>query len=160
MEKTDELQDSVYKRLPDAELEIMRIIWAASGPMTSADVMEQIRPRGRWATTTVLNFLGRLVEKGFVRTRKQGKCNIYSAVADETAYLQQEGRALLERLFDGSVVKMVSMLFSAGTLDEDDLAELGEFIRSTGEKEETPQQETAGETNRWASWYKRHFRFE
>lgn len=149
-----------YKRLPDAELEIMKIIWAASGPVTSSDVMDRIRPRGRWANTTVLNFLGRLVEKGFVRTRKQGKCNIYSAVADEAIYLQQEGRSILKRLFNGSVTSLVSSLYDAHAIDDDDLMELNEYIASRIGVISSAAPEPAEEGNRWKSWYRKHFKFD
>lgn len=159
MENTEEKKEVTYKRLPDAELEIMKIIWAASGPVTSSDVMDRIRPRGRWANTTVLNFLGRLVEKGFVRTRKQGKCNIYFAVADEAAYLQQEGGNILKRLFGGSVTSLVSALYESQAIDDDDLTELSEYIASRiGVVTEAAPGPDEG--NRWKSWYRRHFRFD
>lgn len=161
MRNMEEKIEANYKRLPDAELEIMKIIWAASGPVTSSDVMDRIRPRGRWANTTVLNFLGRLVEKGFVRTRKQGKCNIYSAVADEATYLQQEGRVMLERLFSGSITSLISSLYDARAIDEDDLTELNEFIASRiGVIDHDTDHAPTGEGNRWKSWYRRHFRFD
>lgn len=161
MPNSGERKEDVYKRLPDAEFDIMKIIWAASGPVTSSDVMDRIQPRGRWANTTVLNFLGRLVEKGFVRTRKQGKCNIYSAVADEAAYLQQESTAVLQRLFNGSVTALVSSLYDANAIDDDDLTELNEFIATRiGVTDTGAPQQAADESNRWKSWYRRHFRID
>lgn len=160
MGNTEEKAELNYKRLPDAEFEIMKIIWAASGPVTSSDVMDRIRPRGRWANTTVLNFLGRLVEKGFVRTRKQGKCNIYSAVADETVYLQQEGNVMLNRLFNGSVTALISALYDSHAIDDDDLAELNEYIASRIGVVSTDDVREPDDGNRWKSWYRRHFKFD
>ena len=59
------------KRLPDAELEIMKELWAASGPLTRAQLEERLARR-RWASTTLLALLGRLEAKGYVSREKPG----------------------------------------------------------------------------------------
>ncbi|HBV67513.1 MAG TPA: CopY family transcriptional regulator, partial [Clostridiales bacterium] len=50
------------KRLPESELDIMMIIWESNEDVTSAYVMEKLPEEKKWATTTVLNFLARLVD--------------------------------------------------------------------------------------------------
>ena len=70
------------KRLPDAELEIMKELWAASGPLTRAQLEERLARR-RWASTTLLALLGRLEAKGYVSREKQGKGYLYAAALAE-----------------------------------------------------------------------------
>lgn len=148
-----------YKRLSDAELEIMKIIWAANSSVTSADVIDRIEPRGRWATTTVLNFLSRLMEKGFLSTRKQGKMNVYTPEVEEALYLEQEGCFMLQRLYNGSLVTMVESLYSAEAIDSDDLTDLADFIvHKTGIVASPPHDTVQSGDSRWRSWYKRYFR--
>ena len=119
------------KRLPDAELTVMQIIWRAGGPVTSAEVQE--RAAQDWKATSVLTFLSRLTDKGFLACERQGKCNLYAPLVSERAYLQSEGASFLSRLYKGSVKNLVVSLADAGAVTEEDLAELRAFLDKQGE---------------------------
>ena len=54
------------KKLGDAELEIMEVLWDSSEPLTSGYILEQIRPTRKWALSTLMATLARLTDKGFV----------------------------------------------------------------------------------------------
>lgn len=114
------------KRLPDAELAVMQIIWRMPAPVTAAQVQENAAQG--WKATSVLTFLSRLVDKGFLSCERQGKCNLYTALIDEATYLREESRNLLERLYAGSVKKLVASLADAGAVTRHDLAELRKFL--------------------------------
>lgn len=114
------------KRLPDAELEVMQIVWRASEPVTSSYVQGQAAQD--WKATSVLTFLSRLCEKGFLRCEKQGKINYYTPLVDEESYLRQESASFLQRLHHGSFKNLVASLADAGALKEDDIAELRAFL--------------------------------
>jgi len=116
------------KRLPDSELEIMMILWGANGPVTSAYVCEQLKDKREWKVTSVLTFLARLAEKEFVLSTRQGKANIYTAVVSEQEYLESESRSFLEKLYGNSLTTFVSALYKSNTINDDDLAELQQFI--------------------------------
>ena len=60
------------KRLPDTELEVMKALWA-SGPDTPRSALETALEGFCWASNTVNTYLTRLVEKGFVAVRREGK---------------------------------------------------------------------------------------
>ena len=115
-------------RLPDAELFIMKIIWQEGGEVTSAQLMERLKGKRSWAVTTVLNFLIRLVERGFLAVRKNGKSNIYSPVIAEQDYLELESRSFLERLHGNSFSSLVASLYGGKAISGDDLAELQAYI--------------------------------
>lgn len=114
------------KRLPDAELEVMQIIWDANGPVTSIYVQE--RSSQNWKATSVLTFLSRLTEKRFLSCEKQGKTNLYTPLVEKETYLQQESTSFLNRLYDGSVKDFVVSLAHAGAVSEKDLQELQRFL--------------------------------
>ena len=64
------------RRLPDAELEIMKELWAAGEPLTRA-ALEQRLTRRQWSSTTLLALLARLEEKGYVaRENREGDISI------------------------------------------------------------------------------------
>jgi len=61
------------RRLPDSELEIMKIIWDAKEPVTSAYISEKLKGKKDWKITSILTFLARLTEKGFMSAREKGR---------------------------------------------------------------------------------------
>jgi predicted transcriptional regulator len=106
------------KRLPDSELEIMMIIWSAREPVTSAYVSEQLKNKKEWKITSVLTFLARLVEKGFLTSTREGKVNIYSPVIGESEYLESESKSILEKLYGNSLTTFVSALYKSKAINE------------------------------------------
>ena len=64
------IPDSV-KPLSAAEEQVMLAVWACRAPVTRRDIDEKLRAKG-WAPATVLNFLYRLDEKGWVKSGKDG----------------------------------------------------------------------------------------
>ena len=59
------IPDSV-KPLSAAEEQVMLAVWACRAPATRRDIDAKLRAKG-WAPATVLNFLYRLEEKGWVK---------------------------------------------------------------------------------------------
>lgn len=119
---------SVIKRLPDSELEIMMIIWEAGKPVPSAYIMEKLQGEKDWAPTTVLNFLARLVERGFLQVEKQGRINIYSPMVEEKDYIEAESKSFLERLHKSSLKSFFAALYDGGTLSKEDAEDLKRYI--------------------------------
>ena len=67
-----------YRRLPDAELEVMQALWACEGPASRADIQDKLAPGRSMAPTTLLTLLARLGEKGFVQAEKEGRAARYT----------------------------------------------------------------------------------
>ena len=120
------------KRLPDAELEVMQAIWALGGESTSAQIIARLEGKKDWAKTTVLNFLIRLTDRGFIATRRQGKGNIYTPVIDEETYLAAESASFLQRVHGNSITSLVTALYGGKAISNEDLDELQQFINDRG----------------------------
>ncbi|MBW4084987.1 BlaI/MecI/CopY family transcriptional regulator [Paenibacillus sp. S150] len=120
--------DNEIKRLPDAELEIMLVIWRAGAPVSSSYISEQLRGKRKWALATLMTVLSRLVEKGFLHCQKQGRSNSYHAAISEMKYKESEGKSTLEKLFGNSVQDMVMSLYNGKAIDKRDLAQLREML--------------------------------
>ncbi len=127
----------VIRRLPDSELEIMLVLWKAGRPMTSAEISDRLRNGKKWKITSVLTFLSRLAEKGFVSVEKNGRANLYGALIREEDYLQQESKTILEKLYGNSLTAFVSSLFDGRSVGKEDLDELRRYLedRTGGKKE-------------------------
>lgn len=118
------------KRLPDAELEVMQAVWSLEPPVTAAEVQQ--KAPSDWKATSVLTFLSRLCDKGFLSCEKEGRQNLYMPLITREAYLQRESRSFVERVCGGSVKNLVASLSDAGALTENDLDELRAFLDAQG----------------------------
>lgn len=117
-----------FTKLPEAELEIMMIIWESGKDVTSDYIMEKLNGKKAWGRTTVLNFLTRLVDRGFLTMSKEGRFNLYSPVVAQQEYLEYESKTFLEKMYQNSVKKLVATLYNSKNISKDDLEELKRFI--------------------------------
>lgn len=121
------------KRLPEAELIVMQAVWNCSQkPIPSAWLTNQFKDQ--WKTTSILTFLSRLCEKGFLQCEKQGKMNVYTPLITEEEYKTQESVSFLQKFYNGSVKNLVALLSDAGDLTHEDINELREFLDTQGRK--------------------------
>ena len=115
------------RRLPDAELEIMKELWAAGEPLTRA-ALEQRLTRRHWSSTTLLALLTRLEEKGHVTREKQGRGYLYTAALTREEYLPVESRSALGRMFGGSAKNLVAAMAETNTLTDAEIDELAAYL--------------------------------
>ncbi len=116
------------KRLGDAELEIMLVIWGSSVPVTSNYIHEHLKKSRNWALSTLMTTLERLVQKGFIYCDRSTRTNYYSAVIAEQSYKVHVGRSLLERLFGDSVQNLVTSLYDSKNMTNEDIHTLKEYL--------------------------------
>lgn len=106
-----------------AELEVLKTLWDHN-PATVREVMNHLHERGRRvAYTTVLTFLSRLEQKGYVRSDKSGVAYVYRPKVSREKVSRSRLRTLLEELYDGAAAPLVLQLvrderFTRAELDE------------------------------------------
>ena len=116
------------KRLPDSELELMMIIWDAKGSVTRSEIENRLPAERKLSATTVLSFLSRLQEKGFLEVERDGKTNRYRPLVEKETYLREESRSIWKRLYQNSVGNFMTALGGGEELSDRDLDELQEFL--------------------------------
>ena len=97
--------------LSAAEEQVLLAVWSCKQPASRRDIGEKLAAKG-WRPATVLNFLYRLEEKGWVRSAKQGNCNVYVPLVTRRAYGVYCMRQRLDILFDGDLAAAVHALVS------------------------------------------------
>ena len=117
----------------EAELEIMKVIWASDKPLNTLEISEAVEERG-WKRTTISTFLTRLVEKGALTSEKSGKQYYYSAVISREEYRKSQTGNLIKSLFGGSVKAFAASLFESDELTENDINELKSIIGNKEKK--------------------------
>ena len=116
------------QRLPDAEFIIMKIVWQYDGVVTSAEIMKELQGKKDWVITTVLNLLARLVDRGFLQVKKQGKSNVYTALICEETYLESESKSFMERVHGNSIKSFMASLYGSKAMSEEDIIELKRYL--------------------------------
>lgn len=111
------------KRLPDSELELMQIIWDAGHPVTRLEIEYQLPVDRKLSATTILSFLSRLQDKGFVDVYREGKSNVYEAAGAQKGlstggkpqYLEAAVSEFCEEFYDGRWAAGMSFLMRVWT---------------------------------------------
>ena len=55
---------NTLKKLGEAELEIMQVIWNSGNPVTSNYILKELQERRNWQLSTLMTSLARLADKG------------------------------------------------------------------------------------------------
>src|SRR5437867_3488915 len=96
--------------LGSAELEVLKALWE-TGPSTVRDVMKHLHARGRRvAYTTVLTFLTRLEQKGFVVSDKSELAYVYRPAVKRDRVLKSRLKTLVNEMYDGAAGPLVLQL--------------------------------------------------
>lgn len=125
------------KKIPDAELELMMVIWDLEQPVSRMDIETKMENHRGVVPSTILSLLSRLEKRGFLRKEKQGNVNYYYALVEKAEYLQEEGQRVLDKMFGSSLKNFVTALYDGKGLNEKEIAELRAFIdeqAGTGQK--------------------------
>jgi penicillinase repressor len=126
VEEEKEMKD-ISKRLPDAEFNVMKVIWNLVPPITTNKITNKLADN-TWKPQTLLTVLKRLSEKGFLNIIKDGKEHQYEVLIKEDEYLEIETGSFLKRYAGNSIGALVKTLYSEGDLTEDDINELRDIL--------------------------------
>ena len=115
------------KRLPDGELSIMQIIWKEDPPVARSTIEQALGDEKQLAPSTIITFLTRLCEKGFLSLTRKGRTNYYTPLISEREYLAEESRSILDRLYGGSLASFATALCDSG-VSREDIEELKDML--------------------------------
>lgn len=119
---------AMAKKLSDAELEIMLVVWHSKQPVTSTFILENLKEKRNWVLSTLMSVLTRLSQKGYLSCDRTTRTNLYSSIITENEYKAVESKNLLERLYGNSLRNLVTSLYDERSIDEKDLSELRSFL--------------------------------
>lgn len=117
------------KKLPDAEFDIMKVVWANEPPITTAIVMERIGKEKGWKIQVVVSFMNRLIERGFLQSEKHGKERYYFPLVNKEDYLKFETGNFIKQYHDCSLFNLIDTLYDGETLTDRDIDELLEWAK-------------------------------
>ena len=104
------------------------VIWDSEQPVSRMEIEMKLGNGRDVVPSTLLSLLSRLEKRGFVRKEKQGNINYYNALVEKSAYLQEEGQRVLDKMFGSSLKNFVTALYDGKGLNREEIAELQAFI--------------------------------
>jgi len=97
--------------------------------------MAALEPNGKWQESTVKTLLNRLLKKGAISARKDGRRYLYSPVLKRKQWLSNESTGFLNRLFDGRVAPLVAHFSQQRKLSKNDIAEIKRLIQELDDEQ-------------------------
>lgn len=119
---------NILKKLGEAELEIMQVIWGAQSPVTSNYILKELQGKRKWQLSTLMTSLTRLSDKGFVSCDRATGNNLYTAVIPEDEYKTGASKHFLEKLYNNSIQNMIATLYGNKAIKNSDVQELRRFL--------------------------------
>jgi len=116
------------KRISQAELDVMDVLWAGS-PLAANDVAQRLSSDKDWNIRTVKTLLSRLVDKGAVSTTQDGRRYLYAPLLSREDYAGRATKRLSDRLFGGRAAPLVAHLAEGRGLSDQDIEELEALLR-------------------------------
>ena len=120
------------RRLPDAEFELMQIVWQNPTPISTNQIISHLQ--NSWKPQTVLTLLTRLIERGFLKSERMGKERIYTPLVTQEAYMAFESGSFMEKFHKGSFRSLVSTLYEGHQMTDADIDELKAWLNDVDNK--------------------------
>ncbi len=113
--------------LSGAELEVMKILWERRSA-TIKDVQDELGKNRKLAFNTVMTFLQRMYEKGYVARKKVEGVYVYSPKASKTKTLKEAAARVIDNVFHGSLDPLVTYIAETRKLSPAEIRQLRKLV--------------------------------
>ena len=116
--------------LSHCETQMMKLIWDAERELSIQEIIARFNERYHrdYARSTIVTFLGKLTEQGYVSTHREGKKAYIHAEVAEKLYIKQMLREETDFWFDGSPSEMMSVLFESREISKEEIAKMRSIL--------------------------------
>jgi len=119
--------------LPDAEFDVMKIVWRAAEPISTVQVFNQSLAEKNWKLQTVMTLLMRLEKKGFVSSERRGRERFYWPLVARDDYLNRETGLFVKRFHSNSISGLMGALFGGKKPGAKELSEIEAWLKEQEE---------------------------
>ncbi len=111
------------RRLTPLEAQVMEAVWEL-GSATVRQVKDHLEADRPMAYNTVLTMMRILREKGFLKTHRLGRTDVYRPVVSREQAARSSVGEVMERFFAGSAAAMVSHLLASDRMGPDEMRKI------------------------------------
>ena len=119
--------------ISETEWEVMKVLWSRH-PLSAQQIIDVLAAQDDWHPKTVKTLLNRLVRKGALGFRKEGRAYLYRPLVPEQDCVAAESESFLDRVFGGSLKPMLAHFVETRKLSTGEIAELKRLLRKTEDK--------------------------
>lgn len=118
------------RKLPEAEFDVMVALWDSEvSPVNTAYLMENVGKQKGWKAPTLISFLSRLEERGFIHSEKKGKERYYFVDSVKEDYIRGVTIDFLSKYHSGSFVKMMDLMYGKNSMSTKELEEMLKWLQ-------------------------------
>ncbi len=118
--------------LSENEWYIMQVLWDHA-PASLREICEVLEPVKGWSRHAVTSFLKRMLEKGAVSVDESGKVRTYSPVWSREETIREETDSIMERVYHGDLLLLVSNAVQGRKVSEEEIEELKKILDRLGD---------------------------
>ena len=109
----------------------MKVIWDVQEDIAVQDIIQALAVRfdKHYARTTVVTFLHKMAEKGYVSTYRRGKASYVHAEKREQEYKKKLLREQTDFWFGGKPSKLIASLCESQELSRDEVTKIEELLK-------------------------------
>lgn len=112
-------------KLAAAEQEVMKVLWENGGTLSTGDLLDQMKLRGKnWKRQTLNTLLARLEEKGVVNRPRA----MVEASMSEKELKQLQAKEILDNFYGGKLKNFCAALIGDAKLNAQEAASLNNMI--------------------------------
>ncbi|PFE16309.1 BlaI/MecI/CopY family transcriptional regulator [Bacillus cereus] len=116
-------------KVSEAELEVMKVFWSTSPPLTAKDVIEQLEKQNDWSPKTIRTLLNRLVQKNAISCNQENKrMYTYTPLISQEDYLEEETQSFLKRFYGAALKPLLVNFIKEEKLSSEDIHELKQIL--------------------------------
>ena len=108
-------------------MEILHHVWDM-GEATGSEVQKKINETRSLAYTTIITVLKNLVQKGYLKYRKDGMSYVYTAAREPDSVRYNLVNNLVEKVFKGSKADLIQTLVEKENLSDEQWKEIRNMI--------------------------------
>lgn len=123
---------SALPQISEAEFEVMKIVWKFA-PINTNEITERLLKTTTWSAKTIQTLIKRLVTKGALTYKKEGRVFVYTPLVEENDYINQQSTSFLNRFYDGDISAMLSAYLENNQLSETELHHLRSILSKSSD---------------------------
>lgn len=130
--------------ITDAELEVMRVLWARPD-CPSIEVVNQMSDLMEWSPNTTRTLLSRLVQKeaAGAKLEKGSKRNyLYYPLISEQEYLRSETKSFMKKLYGGALKPMLANFLQDKKLNAEEIEDLKSLFDENSDDNKAKKKDT------------------
>lgn len=117
----------VETNISDSEWEVMRIVWTLKKAYTS-QIITELQKKNDWTDSTIKTLMRRLVQKGLLKTEKDGRRFIYLPTVSQIEMMKKATNELLNKLCDMHKGEVILELLKDSPISKGDLMKMEDVI--------------------------------